>query len=80
MQINDTQFLKLANSVHALIDFPLFNPNDGYLHMTKTEKLEFLLYALTSHVGNEYDICPECLEVMDEDIHIHGKQLEFDDG
>ena len=80
MQINDTQFLKLANSVHAVLDFPLFNPNDGYVEMSKSEKLDFLIECLSNHVSHEYDICPCCMECMDEEVHLHGKQLEDDDG
>ena len=80
MQINDTQFLKLANSVHAILDFPLFNPNDGYLEMSKPEKLNHLIDVLSDHIGNEHNICPCCMECMDADAHLHGKLEEVDYG
>jgi len=70
MQINDTQFVKLANSVQYLIDFPLDNPIDGYEKMTKAEKLDFLVECLSSRVEHEFQICPDCLEVMDEEVHL----------
>ena len=80
MKISDTQFLKLANSVHAMLDFPLFNPVDGYVKMKKKDKLDFLIHTLTLHVGNEFNICPDCMECMDEEVHLHGKLVEEDYG
>ena len=70
MQINDIQFLKLANSIQYLVDYPLDNPVDGYKKMTKAEKLDHLVNCLSLRVEQEFELCPEDLELIDEEVHL----------